>query len=160
MTLLYLFCGATLAVSAAFDKGKTKQALKAGFKMLSNALPTFLALILFMVILLYFVPAENMASMMSTGNGILDMITATILGSIAVLPGFIVFPIAGILKDLGVSYLVLAGFTTSLMMVGIVTFPLEKKYFGHKFALYRNIAGYIIAIITTIVIAFVLEGGF
>ena len=67
------------------------------------------------------------------------------------LPGFIAFPLSGILKDNHVTYMVISAFTTTLMMVGILTFPIEKEYFGVKVALLRNGISFIIAIVIAIV---------
>ena len=61
------------------------------------------------------------------------------------MPGFIAFPLGGILLDKGVSYMNIAAFTTTLMIVGFVTFPVEKEYFGIKATIWRNIAGFIIS---------------
>ena len=70
------------------------------------------------------------------------------------MPGFVAFPLAGILQNNGVPYMVISAFTTTLMMVGIVTFPLEKAFFGTKVALLRNILGFMIALIVAIGTAF------
>ena len=54
------------------------------------------------------------------------------------MPGPIVYPLCKIIVDSGVSYSVVAAFSTSLMMVGVLTFPVEAAYFGKKLALVRN----------------------
>ncbi|RQD77065.1 MAG: hypothetical protein D5S01_03000, partial [Halanaerobium sp. MSAO_Bac5] len=68
------------------------------------------------------------------------------------MPGFIAYPLAGILLSRGVSYMVVASFIIPLKMVGIVTYPLEKEYMGSKATIYRNIASLIVAAILTILI--------
>ena len=85
----------------------------------------------------------------------IDVFIATILGSITLMPGFIAYPMCGILLQKGVSYLVISAFTTTLMMVGILTFPVEKEYFGIRVALIRNVIGLIIAIVIAIAIGFI-----
>ena len=55
------------------------------------------------------------------------------------------------LKLLGLS-LVLAAFTTTLMMVGILTYPVEKEYFGAKVTIIRNVVSFFIALIVALVI--------
>ncbi len=40
----------------------------------------------------------------------------------------------------------ISGFTTTLMMVGILSFPIEKTYFGFRVALVRNIVSLLIAL--------------
>jgi len=159
LLILYIVCAVALIASVIANPKKTLMGIKAGWKLFMKAFPSFLSIILIMVVFLYFVPPENIVNVLSDGNEWLNVLIASIIGSIIIVPGFIAFPIAGILKDIGVSFGVLAGLTTSLMMVGVLTFPLEKKYFGTKFALYRNIASFIIALITSFVIGIVLNGG-
>jgi len=159
LLVLYIVCAAALIASVIANPKKTIQGVKAGFKLFMKALPSFLSIILVMVVFLYFVPPENIVKVLSRGNEWINVLVASVIGSIIIVPGFIAFPIAGILKDIGVSYGVLAGLTTSLMMVGVLTFPLEKRYFGKKFALYRNIASFIIVLIISVIIGLVLNGG-
>jgi len=64
--------------------------------------------------------------------------------------GFIAYPLAGILIEKGVSYMVVAAFITTLMLVGIATYPVEKEYFGSKATIWRNVAGFIIAAIIAV----------
>ena len=64
---------------------------------------------------------------------------AALIGSVVFMPGFVVFPLSGILLGKGVPYMVLAAFTTTLMMVGVLTFPIERVYLGTKAAVLRNI---------------------
>ncbi|HRW87255.1 MAG TPA: hypothetical protein P5261_02335, partial [Thermovirgaceae bacterium] len=73
-------------------------------------------------------------------------------GSVAAIPGFVAFPLSGILLGKGVPYTVIAAFTTTLMMVGVVTFPLERQYLGVRAALVRNLAGLAMALIVSVAI--------
>ncbi len=50
----------------------------------------------------------------------------------------------------GVIYMVLSAFTTTLMMVGIITYPIEKAYFGTKVTIIRNIISLFIALIVAV----------
>jgi len=47
--------------------------------------------------------------------------------------------------------MVISAFTTTLMMVGILTFPIEKEYFGVKVAFLRNIMSFIIALAVAVI---------
>ncbi|MBP7902537.1 MAG: hypothetical protein KA015_06955, partial [Spirochaetes bacterium] len=67
-------------------------------------------------------------------------------GSIALIPGFVAYPMAGVLVKNGVSYPVISVFITTLMMVGILTLPIEKKFFGWKVSITRNILSFIAAV--------------
>ncbi len=48
--------------------------------------------------------------------------------------------------------MVLSAFTTTLMMVGVLTYPIEKEYFGMKVTVIRNVISFFIAIIVALVI--------
>ena len=43
--------------------------------------------------------------------------------------------------------MVLSAFTTTLMMVGILTYPIEKEYFGIKVTILRNVISFLIALV-------------
>ena len=79
------------------------------------------------------------------------VLMASFFGSITLMPGFIAFPLSGILLQKGVTYTVISAFTTTLMMVGFVTFPIEKKYFGGKVMIIRNVLSLFIAFIVAVV---------
>ncbi len=99
-------------------------------------------------IVLFLIPEEVILKYMNNDSGWLSVLSASALGSIAVMPGFIAFPLSGILLKKGVSYMVISAFTTTLMMVGIVTFPVEKAYLGTKVTLLRNFIALMTALIT------------
>jgi hypothetical protein len=67
------------------------------------------------------------------------------------MPGFIAFPLCGMLLEKGVSYMVLSGFSTTLMMVGVLTFPVERAYLGTKVAVLRNLIYLMIAVVVTLI---------
>jgi len=48
--------------------------------------------------------------------------------------------------------MVLAAFTTTLMMVGVLTAPIEKAYFGMRVTILRNVISFFIALIVAVVI--------
>ena len=87
-------------------------------------------------------------------SGLKGLSLSVLLGSVNVMPGFVAFPLAKILLDKGVTYMTLAAFTNSLMMVGIVTFHYEKTYMGVKAALLRNFFGLIISLLVAVAIGF------
>jgi len=158
MTALYITCAVLYLVSLIASPKKTWMAIKSGTKMLMKILPQFLVIILVMTFVLYVFPPENIVTLLSKSSNWINVFVASLIGSIVVMPGFIVFPLAGILKEIGVGYAVLASFTTTLMLVGILTFPLEKQYYGTKFTIIRNLVGYVIAIVISIIIGLLLGG--
>jgi len=144
--------GILLILSFLADKEKTKKALLIAYKRFVFISPSFLIMLIFVSMILYLFPQEKIISYLDSGYHLVNVVLAALVGSVTVMPGFVVFPLAGILKASGISYMIIAAFTTTLMMVGTVTFPVEATYFGKKVALIRNIASFIIAIIVSIVI--------
>ena len=83
-------------------------------------------------------PNEIIVKFLGKDAGLTGYLFAAIAGSIALIPGFIAYPLAGILVKTGVSYPVIAVFITTLMMAGIMTLPIEIKFFGVRVSLIRN----------------------
>jgi len=147
----YIITIILVVISFVKDIARTKKAIKIAGKRFLCIAPILLAMIILVSIILYFLPANNISEYLSSNNKIKGMIAALIIGSFAVFPGFIAFPICGILRDSGVSYMILSAFSTTLMLVGIATYPLEKHYFGRKATIIRNVAGFFMAIIVAII---------
>ena len=83
-------------------------------------------------IVLFLVPDRLISEYLGEANKLTGVLLASFLGSITFMPGFVTFPLCGILLTKGVAYMVLAAFTTTLMMVGVLTYPIEKEYFGAR----------------------------
>ena len=84
---------------------------------------------------------------MGNDAGFTGWLIAGMLGSVALIPGFIAYPLCGILIKSGVSYGIIAVFITTLMMVGIITLPIEAKFFGWKISILRNVLSFIGALL-------------
>ena len=138
MIVLSLATAILLALSFFADRGKTLAGLKKGAKMFLNILPALLTVLILVSVLLYAVPAPILTVWLGKGTGWAGVFSAALLGSISLIPGFIAFPLGAILVRSGVSYQVIAVFITTLMMVGILTLPLEAKYFGWRVSILRN----------------------
>lgn len=144
--------GILLLLSFLFDRSKTKKALFMAYKRFIFISPFFLAMLIFVSIILFIFPQEKIIMYLSYGNYTVNIILAALVGSITVMPGFVAFPLAGILKNSGISFTIIAAFTTTLMMVGILTFPVEATYLGKKVALVRNTISFVIALIISLLI--------
>ncbi len=78
------------------------------------------------------------------------------MGSITLIPGFISYPIAAGLIQQGASYAVVATFMTTLMMVGVVTLPLEIRYLGRTAAIMRNALNFVAAVIIGLAVGLIM----
>ncbi len=147
MKLLLIITAICLVISLLGDRKKTWQGLKRGIQMFLRILPTILSVIIVVSILLYLVPEQKMAVWLGDESGIRGYIAAALIGSISLIQGFIAYPMAGVLVQTGVGYPVIAIFITTLMMVGIMTLPVEARYFGLRVALARNSLALVFALL-------------
>jgi len=153
MAFIYIFTGTLLLFSFFKDREKTISALKVAWKKLLKILPSFIVMIIAVSVLLYFIPEHAIVEHLNGTSKWISFLSAILLGSVAVMPGFVAFPLGGILLTKGVTHMVISAFTTTLMMVGIVTFPIEKIYLGTKVTILRNIISIAIAVITALITA-------
>lgn len=147
MIYLYIVTGVALVASLVVSREKSLRALKMAARRFINILPAFLMMLVFVSIVLFLIPDESIHRYLGIENKYLATLLASLVGSAIIMPGFIAFPLAGMLLSEGVPYMVLSGFTTTLMMVGVLSFPVEKAYLGAKVAVVRNIISFGIALI-------------
>lgn len=138
MTILFIITGVLLVISFVANKQKTLDGLKKGALQFLKLLPTLLSVIILVSIAMYFIPEKMLIKFFGDQAGLLGYFSAALVGSVSLIPGFISYPLSGMLVESGVGYGVIALFITTLKMVGVMTIPLEAKYFGMKVTLIRN----------------------
>jgi uncharacterized membrane protein YraQ (UPF0718 family) len=154
MLVLYILTVILVALSLLADTRKTLRALQVALRRFLNIAPGFVLMLVLVAVILYLVPDQLMVRILTPENRWLGMISALGVGSVSVMPGFIAFPLCGILLDRGALYMVLSAFSTSIMMVGIATFPLERTYLGSPLAIWRNFVSLMIAIAVALATGF------
>lgn len=148
---LYAIAATALTLSFVKDKKNTKIALKKAWKSFENILPQFLSILILIGIILAIMTPEQISHIIGKESGWVGVILASIVGAVTLVPGFIAFPLAAALIKSGAGYMQIAAFISTLMMVGIVTIPLEMKFFGKKAAIIRNIEAYIFSLVVALV---------
>ena len=154
MKLLPVVTALAVIVSFCFNSKKTLKALNIARKKMQKILPPFVLMLIFVSIILFLLPEKVILTILDNESKTISLALASITGSLSVLPGFIAFPLCRLLLQKGVSYMVLSAFSTTLMMVGLVSMPIEIKYFGFKISLLRNLVSLLIAIIIAITTGF------
>nr|WP_319488649.1 permease [uncultured Caproiciproducens sp.] len=157
----YILYGVTillLALSFLKDKKKTKRSLKKAWKAFENILPEFLVVILFVGVLLAVLNTEVISKIIGAGSGWLGVVLAAVIGAITLIPGFVAFPTAAMLLQSGAGYMQIGAFVSALMMVGVVTMPVEMKYFGKKLTVLRNVLAFIFSFLVAAIIGLVVGG--
>ena len=146
MIILAVVTAVLLLVSFICNTPKTISALRIALRMFLNLLPQMIPVLFFIAFILALIPPETIEKYMGQDSGIMGFLVAGAAGSIALIPGFVAYPMAGVLVKNGVSYPVISVFITTLMMVGILTLPIERKFFGWKVSITRNILSFAAAI--------------
>lgn len=141
-----------LVISYYKDKKKTRIALKKAWKSFENILPEFLTVIIFIGVLLAILNPQAISKIIGNNSGWFGVIIAAVVGSITLIPGFVAFPTAAMLLQNGAGYTQIGAFLSTLMMVGVVTMPVESKYFGKRLTILRNLFAFIFSFLVAYII--------
>ena len=155
---MYIVVIMLLTISYFKDPIKTKTALNKAWKSFENILPQFLGVIMLVSILLALFNAEQISKAIGRESGWLGVIFSVCVGAITLIPGFVAFPTAAVLLDHGAGYMQIGGFVSALMMVGVVTAPIEIKYFGKKLTIMRNLLSFLFSFVVAYIIGKVVVG--
>jgi len=153
---IYLIAIIFLIISFIKSRQKTKNALIKAWKSFKNILPLLLGVILLIGLMLSILDTKLISRIIGKESGALGVLLASVVGSITLIPGFIAFPTAALLLAGGAGYIQIAAFVQTLMMVGIVTLPMEIKYFNKKVAILRNVISLVLSIGVAYSIGFIL----
>jgi len=154
--LLIIFTAGCLIFSLIANRYKTWNGIRKGMTMFLKLLPVLIIMLVLVSVALFLIPNETLIKYIGEGSGIKGWVTAALIGSIALIPGFIAYPLCGILIDNGVAYSVIAVFITTLMMTGFLTLPVEVKFFGWKVSVIRNLASLVAALFIGLIMGFFL----
>jgi len=146
MFYLYFVAAVALIVSLLKDPGRTGKAFVVAVRRFLHILPSILTMVILVSGALYLLPERLISCCLAGKSKLVGVGMGALLGSVTLMPGFIAFPLAGILRDQGVPYMVLSAFTTTLMMVGVLTYPVERAYFGRRVTIARNALSFLIAL--------------
>ena len=149
---LWIITGSILSFSFIKNKKKTLSALKKAYKKFVNILFLFLLVMAGFALVVTFLSPDVLQKYIGVESGIKGVILSLSLGSISVMPGFAAYPLCAALKEQGIPYYIIAAFSLSLMTVGVLTFPIEKKFLGFSAAIIRNILSLIVSMIAVFII--------
>ena len=156
IAIINIFALGCLIFAFAKDRAKARMALMIALKSFVRILPTVVAIVIFIGLLLGFVPKSTISSVVGEQAGFKGILIVAILGAVLHIPSLISFPLAASLLKSGASVTAVAVFITTLTMIGVVTLPLEIRELGKKMALLRNGMSFIVAIIIGIVMGWIL----
>lgn len=145
--VFYIIAILSLIISFFKSKEKTKMVLKKAWKSFENIMPQFLAIILVIGIMLSVLTPEQISRFLGQDSGIMGVVMAAFIGAVTLIPGFVAFPLASALLHNGAGITQIAAFVSTLMIVGIITIPVEIEYFGKKVTIIRNLLAFIFSFI-------------
>ncbi len=154
MYYLHMVTLVALVISLILSREKTLKVAKIALTRFLAIFPAFLTMIILVSVVLFFVPDKLISHYLGSDNIVTGVLCGALFGSITLMPGFIAFPLCGILLKKGVLYMVLSAFSTTLMMVGVLTYPIEKAYFGTRVTILRNSLSFLIALVVALMTGF------
>jgi len=143
-------------ISIVKDKKKTLNAMKMSRGMMKNIIGEIIGILFLIGLILTFIPPDTIKGFVGETSILLSTIVSAAVGSITLIPAFVAFPLVGSLVDAGINIIPAVAFLTTLTMVGVVTFHLEKDEFGAKFTLARNSLSFVFAIIISLVMGVII----
>ncbi|GAB1483717.1 permease [Treponema sp.] len=154
--VIYALLTAGLIFSLVKSREKTKKAFKVAGKSLVKTAPALVAMLGIVGLILGLLTPEKISSLIGAEAGFLATITAAVIGSLTLIPSLVAFPLAGSLLRSGATVMTISAFITTLVMVGIVTAPMEMKVLGKRFTLLRNGLGILAAFLIAVVMGVLL----
>lgn len=131
-----------LALSWRSSHDKTRAALGKARKSLLMILSPLATVILLVALVLTALPPSVLSRLVGAQSGFLGVLLASVAGSVTLIPGFAAFPMARMLLDNGAGIVQVGVLVSTLMMVGVVTMPMERSIFGWKAVIARNVLAY------------------
>jgi len=147
---------AGLLIAFVKNKEKAMASLKMAGKSFLNMLPMVFIIIIFIGLLLGFVPPEQISRFVGDQSGAGGVLLIGIVGALMHIPALLSFPLASSILESGGSITAVAAFITTLTMIGMITLPLEIKILGKKMALLRNGISFVIAILIAFIMGMIL----
>jgi len=91
---LNMLTGLLLVISLLRDRKKTVLALKKAWKSLDNILPLFLSIIILLGVMLAILSLQVISKLIGQESSWLGITIAAVIGSVTLIPGVVIFPIA------------------------------------------------------------------
>ncbi len=135
-----------------------KRVISASTKTLNSfkkVLPSFIGIFVLLGLILQV--DKGMVSNFFSGHPIVDSFLGSAIGSIAAGNPITSYIIGGELLQNGISVIAVTAFLISWVTVGVIQFPAEAIMLGKKFAFYRNVISFFLAILIALAMFYTLE---
>ena len=154
---IYTILAICLVLSLLKSKQKTFKAFKIAVKGFFKMVPSLLTILGIVGLILGILTPETISRLIGAEAGFLATGLAAFLGAITLIPSLVAFPLAGSLLRSGATIMTISAFITSLVMVGVVTAPMEIKSLGKSFTLLRNGLSFLGALVIAVIMGVILQ---
>ena len=137
------------------NKNLIIQSIAKSGKSLWNAFPVLLGTLMLMSLISILIPKSFYTTIFSK-NLFFNSFIGALIGSISAGNPITSYILGGELLKQGISLMAVTAFLVSWVTVGIIQLPAESAILGKKFALFRNITSFILAIIVAIITVLIL----
>jgi hypothetical protein len=138
------------------DNGRLASSITKALRAFSGALPIVIGMLLLTSLAIKLFPAETVADWFGQLD-FSDVIVGTAIGSIAAGHPLASYLLGGELLAGGVSLLAVTALIVSWVTVGFVQLPAEMLLLGKRFAIYRNITCFVLAIAVAFLTVYTLQ---
>jgi len=133
-----------------------KNSLRKTIKTFINVIPIIVGMLLLTSLVITAFPEQISAGLFGNGD-ILDTLLGASIGSIAAGHPLVSYLLGGELLGSGVGMLAVTALVVTWVTVGIVQLPAEALMLGTRFAVYRNIISFIVAIAIAFLTVYTLQ---
>lgn len=138
------------------NKERLASSITMSLRAIGSALPIVAAMLLLTSLAIQLFPAETVAAWFGK-QPFADVLIGAGVGSIAAGNPLASYLLGGELLAGGVSLLAVTALIVSWVTVGIVQLPAEMLLIGKRFAIVRNLAGFILAIAVAFLTVYTLQ---
>lgn len=119
------------------------------YRSMLQVIPQVVGILLLVSLLLTVIPPEWYGRVFS-GHPVTDPILGAAMGSVAAGNPVTSYVIGGELLSTGISLTAVTAFIVAWVTVGVIQLPMEMNILGKRFAIARNLCGFIFAILIAI----------
>jgi uncharacterized membrane protein YraQ (UPF0718 family) len=139
------------------DKRKGMQAMQTGVMNILEMTPFLLIIVGFIGLFSVSVSPTILETYLGGNSGIGGFIFVSLISSLMQIPGIMAVPIASTLRESGVPISITTVFLSASTMSSVFTLPLEIKYLGKKFAYFRIFCTYLLCIIVSLLLGYLIH---
>ena len=138
------------------EKEKLIKVVRQTSRSLFSVFPSILATVLLISLIFAIIPSSFYYDVLTHNTGI-DIFISNLVGSLSAGNPIISYIIGGELLSQGIPLVVVTVFIISWVTVGVIQLPAESIILGKKFAIWRNITAFFLAILGAFLTVFIIN---